>query len=87
MYNCIFWNKIENFNKLSAQNQAAPGVYDPLETVLYFKYCIAPYPLESQENAGSEIGKVKVTNPWLNESESCDEMNVTKWTPCNRGYK
>ena len=24
------------------QNRAAPGVYDPLETVLYFKYCIHP---------------------------------------------
>jgi len=34
-----------------------------LETVLYFKYCITPHPLESLENAGSEIGKVKVTNP------------------------
>ena len=53
-------------------------MYDPLETVSYFKYCITPHPLESQENAGSKIGKVKVTNPLLNESESCDEMNVTK---------
>ena len=24
------------------QDRAAPGVYDPLETVLYFKYCIHP---------------------------------------------
>ena len=23
-----------------AHDRAAPGVYDPLETVLYFKYCI-----------------------------------------------
>ena len=30
-----------------AHDQAAPGVYDPLETVSYFKYCITPHPLES----------------------------------------
>ena len=26
------------------QDQAAPGVYDPLETVLYFKHCIIDSP-------------------------------------------
>ena len=39
---------------MPTQDWAAPGVYDPLETVSYFKYCITPHPLESQENAGSE---------------------------------
>ena len=63
---------------MSAQDWAAPEVYDPLETVSYFKYYITPHPLEALENAGSEIVKVKVTNPLLNESESCDEMNVIK---------
>ena len=37
------------------QNRAAPGVYDPLETVLYFKYCITPHPLESLETVLDEI--------------------------------
>ena len=37
------------------QDRVAPGVYDSLETVLYFKYCITPHPLESQENALDEI--------------------------------
>ena len=64
MYNCRFLNKFKtNKNESLTQDRAAPEVYDPLETVLYFKYCITPHPLESLENAGSEIGKVKVTNP------------------------
>ena len=41
------------------QDQAAPGVYDPLETVSYFKYCITPHPLESQENA---VGYINIKN-------------------------
>ena len=40
---------------MPAQYQAAPGVYDPSETVSYFKYCITPHPLGSQENALDEI--------------------------------
>ena len=30
-------------------------MYDPSETVSYFKYCITPHPLGSQENALDEI--------------------------------
>ena len=42
------------------QDRAAPGVYDPLETVSYFKYCITPHPLISQENA---MGCIKSMYP------------------------
>ena len=45
------------------QDRAAPGVYDPLETVSYFKYCITPHPLESQENA---MGYININSMYLN---------------------
>ena len=44
---------------MSTQDRAAPGVYDPLETVSYFKYCITPHPHESQENA---VGYISINS-------------------------
>ena len=48
---------------MPAQDRVAPEVYDPLETVLYFKYCITPHPLESQENA---MGYININSMYLN---------------------
>ena len=38
-------NKVKKKNEPLTQDRAAPGVYDPLETVLYFRYFIIDSPV------------------------------------------
>ena len=54
-------------------------MYDPLETVSYFKYCITPHPLESQETVLDEINIKKYVPQSVAQMKLCATFVAQMW--------